>query len=207
MSSAVDICNLALSHLGESATVSSIDPPEGSAQAELCATFYPIARNNILELHEWGFSIRRAALALMTSTITQWAYAYAVPANMVRILSIQPTDSADDNSVSGIASPVPYSVEINENGVQVIYSDTENAYIRYTSKVEDTTLFSPLFITTLSWQLAAMLAGPVIKGDPGKAAAIECEKMTQFWIGRASESNAQQKKSGMQHSVTWMAGR
>ena len=33
MSSVVDICNIALSRLGDRATVTSIDPPEGSAQA------------------------------------------------------------------------------------------------------------------------------------------------------------------------------
>ena len=45
MPSEVDICNLALGHLGDSATVATIDPPEGSAQAEHCARFYPIARD------------------------------------------------------------------------------------------------------------------------------------------------------------------
>ena len=40
MASEVEICNLALARLGDAATVVSIDPPEGSAQAEHCAMFY-----------------------------------------------------------------------------------------------------------------------------------------------------------------------
>ena len=48
MASAVDICNLALSHLGDTATVASLDPPEGSAQAEHCARFYPVARDALV---------------------------------------------------------------------------------------------------------------------------------------------------------------
>ena len=63
MASEVDICNLALSHLGDNATVASIDPPEGSAQAEHCSRFYPIARDTLLEMHNWNFSTRRAVLA------------------------------------------------------------------------------------------------------------------------------------------------
>ena len=58
MASEVDICNLALGHLGDNATVSSISPPEGSAQAEHCARFYPIARDALLEMHNWNFAMR-----------------------------------------------------------------------------------------------------------------------------------------------------
>ena len=54
MASEIAICNLALSHLGDAANIASIDPPEGSAQAEHCATFYPIARDSLLEMHDWG---------------------------------------------------------------------------------------------------------------------------------------------------------
>ena len=67
MSSVIDICNLALSHLGDTATVASIDPPEGSAQAEHCSRFYPVARDAMLELFNWKFATRRATLALLTA--------------------------------------------------------------------------------------------------------------------------------------------
>ena len=59
MASEVEICNLALARLGDAATVVSIDPPEGSAQAEHCAMFYPMARDTLLAQHPWGFAQRR----------------------------------------------------------------------------------------------------------------------------------------------------
>ena len=71
MASEVDICNLALAHLGDSATVASINPPEGSAQAEMCQRFYPIARDSLLEMHNWGFATRRKALAQLNNTSKQ----------------------------------------------------------------------------------------------------------------------------------------
>ena len=52
MSSVVDICNIALSRLGDRATVTSIDPPEGSAQADHCRRFYPIALKTILAAYK-----------------------------------------------------------------------------------------------------------------------------------------------------------
>ena len=72
MASVVDICNLALGHLGDPATVSSIDPPEGSAQAQHCARFYPIARDSLLEMHSWNFSTYREALAHLQPA--EWIY-------------------------------------------------------------------------------------------------------------------------------------
>ncbi|NBQ76422.1 MAG: hypothetical protein EBU14_13895, partial [Acetobacteraceae bacterium] len=62
MASEVDICNLALANLGDTATVASINPPEGSAQSEHCSRFYPIARDTLLEMHNWNFSTRRILL-------------------------------------------------------------------------------------------------------------------------------------------------
>ena len=62
MASAVDICNLALSRIGDIASVQSIDPPEASAQAIHCARFYPVARDSMLERHPWGFATLRKTL-------------------------------------------------------------------------------------------------------------------------------------------------
>ena len=62
MSSVVDICNIALSRLGDRATVTSIDPPEGSAQADHCRRFYPIALKTILATYNWSFATTRKEL-------------------------------------------------------------------------------------------------------------------------------------------------
>ena len=96
MASVVDIVNLALSHLGEDATVSSIDPPEGSAEAEHAATFYPQARDAMLEMHEWRFATKRVMLALTASDTFEWAYAYALPSGMLRALAVLPETSSAD---------------------------------------------------------------------------------------------------------------
>ena len=40
MASDVDICNMALSHLGARAQISAIVPPDGSVEAGYCARFH-----------------------------------------------------------------------------------------------------------------------------------------------------------------------
>lgn len=226
MASEVDICNLALGHLGDNATVASIDPPEGSAQAEHCARFYPIARDALLEMHAWGFATRRAQLALLTSAWPEWAFCYAIPSDALNLLGVLPPSASDDYSqsfgipnaygitsnyvpttVSGTYVPQPYSAESLDDGTQVIYTDQEDAVLRYTARVTDTTKFSPLFVTTLSWHLASMLAGPVIKGDAGAAEGKRCGAMMQVYLSKAVESDSNQRKANPQHIVGWMAGR
>ena len=73
MASDTDICNLALSHLGDEASVVTIDPPEGSPQADHCARFYPIARDSGLQMTAASFGHRRAGLGLVAAAPPAWA--------------------------------------------------------------------------------------------------------------------------------------
>ena len=95
MSSVVDIVNLALSHLGDTATVASIDPPEGSAQAEHAARFFPFALAAMLEGHPWSFATKRAILAPLNTAPNGWAYAYGVPADALRVLGVAEATDQD----------------------------------------------------------------------------------------------------------------
>lgn len=216
MSSSVDICNLALGHLGDTATVASLDPPEGSAQAEHCARFYPIARDTLLEMHTWGFATKRESPAELESPTSAWDFCYAQPADALRIIAIVPPDVDDDYasrfSLTGAPAsaqyvPQPFVCELNGDGARVIYTDQEDAVVRYTARVEDTTKFSPLFVVTLSWYLSSMLAGPIIKGEAGAAEGKRCLQTALMWLGKAAESDANQRSGTPQHVVSWMANR
>jgi len=217
MSTEVDICNLALAHLGDTATVASIDPPEGSAQAEHCARFYPIARDTLLEMHPWGFATRRVQLAMLGESWSEWTYAYAVPNDAVNIIAIVTSDATDDYSeailtnpnipAGGAYVPQPFSCEIQDDGTQVILTDQENAVLRYTALVSDTGTFSPLFVSTLSWHLASLLAGPILKGETGAAEAKRCLQMMNVYLSQAMESDASQRRINPNQRVSWISGR
>jgi hypothetical protein len=222
VASEVDICNLALGHLGDNATVASLDPPEGSAQAEHCARFYPMARDALLELHDWNFATRRAQLALVGSAWTEWLYAYAQPSDCLNVIAVMSPDANDDyssqlnmgfsqvgsvNNGQGIYTPQPYVCEIDDQGRQVVYTNQQNAVLRYVAYVTDTTKFSPLFTETLSWRVASLLAGPIIKGDAGRAEAKRCAGMAEAVMIRATESDAAQRRVTPRQSVNWMVNR
>ena len=201
MASEIEICNLALSHLGDTATVASIDPPEGSAQAEHCARFYPLARDALLELHNWKFATRRARLAQLAVESWSWSFAYGKPANALKILAVLPYGATSD------ADGHDFEIECSDEGTALILSNTEDASVRYIALVTDTSTFSPLFTMALSWQLASMLAGPIIKGDVGAAEAKRCLGVAQGFLARAAVEDANQRKVTPVHNVAWMTGR
>lgn len=187
MASAVDICNLALAHLGDEATVADIAPSDGSQQADLCVRFYPIARDQLLGLHEWSFATRRIPLAeLDTDELPDtWLYAYAAPGESVTVFAILPSGSALSiasetplgqaiPSQAGDQNVQPFVQETLQNGDKVIFTNTPEAIARYAHAITDTTKFTPLFVAALARLLSSYLAGPIIKGSEGrKVAAAE----------------------------------
>lgn len=197
MASEVDILNLALARLGDNATVASIDPPEGSAQAEHGARFYPIARDSLLEMHPWGFATRRVVLAPLVTDTWNYQHAYASPADVITLLSVLPATAPNDDQST--------IFETMADGV--ILTDEENATLRYVARITDTTKFPPLFVDALGWLLAAYLAGPVIKGDTGAqmGRAMMQSFMAALSAARASDSN--QRHTRPTHTVPWLAGR
>lgn len=162
MASSIDICNLALSHLGDEATVSSLDPPEGSAQADHCAMFYPIARDNVLVSHAWGCAIKRSALALLSLTPpTPWAYAYSMPSGCLRALRVLADGETDDSNGQ------EFEIEAQDDGTLVIYTSAAVVTLVFIAAITDTTRFMPGMVTAIARLLASYLAGPLIKGTEG----------------------------------------
>lgn len=201
MSSDVDICNLALANLGDEATVSSIDPPEGSAQAEHCARFYPIARDALLEMHSWKFATRRTTLAALATDTWNWQYAYAEPADALRILAVLPVTAASDDESQD------FETESGPAGESVIYTNQDTASARYTVRVTDTTKFSPLFVDCLARLLSSYLAGPLLKGDAGIAEAKSQLAIFRADLAEARASDANQRKGEPTHTPAWIGGR
>ena len=209
MASVIDICNLALANLGDVATVSSIDPPEGSAQAEHCARFYPIARDTLQEVALWGFATRREVLTLLNVTVSPWLYTYQPPSNMLRAISVLPDGVPDDYALGEFLDPYAprsFTIESAPFG-RILLSNTPNATLRYTVRVTDSTQFPPMFTVALSHLLASMLAGPLLKGDVGQKEAKAQRMLALNLAAAASTIDAQDRKPNVIQSVPWIAGR
>ena len=199
MASVVNICNMALSHIGSDARVSSISPPDGSVEAGHCATFYDQARTEMLEPGNWALTLKRVALAAVDNASTAWAYAYAKPSDCLRPLRIltptlgvtvftqdEVTLAASDNS----------SAAFEIEGA-VLYSNEPDAVLLYTQDVTDTTKFTPSFTSALSYLLASYLAGPIIKGSEGMKIgdAMRQRAMSLADVSAAASANASSQQT------------
>jgi hypothetical protein len=191
MASKVDICNLALSHFGQAANISSISPPDGSAEAEHCAQFYPMALAECLEAHAWTFAKKRATLAEVTNDREDFEYKYALPADCAKPRALLPegyTNSEDDSAVF-------------EREGSYLYTNEANATLVYTFNLTDTTKFSGLFTMALSLKLAAYIVGPITKDPTGRTQALLADRGERK-LGEAKASDANSERNRATHRST-----
>lgn len=205
MPSVVDICNLALSEIGDGANVAALTDP--STQAKLCNRFYPIALQQMLEANDWSFATARAAPALSGSLPpSPWLYAYSLPGDCVRLrqvlppapsagLSSFPPDWYWSGSACGalVQMPQPFRLETDATGARIILTNVESAQLLYTRQVNDTTKFSGQFVTALAMLLASFLAGPIVKGKEGVALAGALARAWVQQLAVAAASDASQQ--------------
>ena len=222
--SQIAIWNLALGRLGDGATVGA--PDERSRQAELCRQFYPLARRSVLEMRDWNFNTRTAALAAVAAPDVHtnlWRFAYAFPTNALRVFQVANTAIiAQINHSAGARRTgaaigeefarytSDYEIEADDTGARIILSNTENAVARYTVDVVDEARWSPLFTDALTWYLAATLAGPLLLGESGRNQGRAMLQEFRMLLGEAGASDANQGQDNRlrdQHTPDFIGAR
>lgn len=225
MATEIDICNLALSYLGDLANVTSINPPDGTPQSGHCSRFYPIARDALLEMHAWDFSVRRGTVAQVANPSTTWVYAYALPNLTLNVLEVLDPSALDDyetnipppttgsilapQNPSGVSlyQAQRYVIETASDGSQILLTNQENPVVRYTEYVTDTTRFTPLFVRALARLLAADLAGPLVRGANGRVAAQQQLALANALVAEAAASDSNQRHVPLSAAAPWIVNR
>ncbi len=209
MADAATICNLALSHLGDTATVVSIDPPEESAQAKMCAIFYPQAVNTLLDLHDWSFATRRAVLPeLVVKERFGWAHVFEIPADCLHTISVTDSVRHDEARIPpGASMPIPdrptdkreYRIEGRR-----LYTNLEAPVLSYVSSEVSPGEFSPSFILALSYYLANLIAGARIKSKEGIQIASGMQDMCARALSVAKTRDSAQRQDRIEFIPNWI---
>ncbi|MEP3275332.1 MAG: hypothetical protein ABJN26_16075 [Stappiaceae bacterium] len=148
MTSAVEICNLALSEL-HAASISSLD--EASKESRACKRWYDRTRKAVLASSEWSFAGAFSVLAELTNDRDgEWGYKYQVPNSIIKIRHLSALGALEDDLA------IPYQI-LGE----AIYADHEGLAAVYTADIEDPTKFHEPFVNALASSLQARLALPV----------------------------------------------
>lgn len=187
MASEKDICNLALQRIGQFAELTSLQ--DNTEYSELASTAYAFVRDALLERHAWNFATARTKLPELDIDTGGWRKAYALPFDCLRVLSVE---YATEHSL-GI-SDAEWVIENYDNS-RVLFTNCENAVVKYIKRVVPTGYYSPMFVDALAWNLAYELAGPIIKGDAGQVAVRRVYELAVASEAKAIQLDANQRRT------------
>lgn len=201
MASTADIWNAALSHVGASGRIVDPSTPDSSREAELCKTFYPLARRYVLEYsNTWTFATKRVALAQLANNPNfEWQFAYGLPSDFVKLIRVVSQAASDYAMVrdptTGVYSAlpsqlgVPYQVELVD-GVPTLFTNVPDAVLVYIADSADPGRFSASFVVALSYTLASFIAGGLVKGNAGVNLAMKLRDTAIAFMDAAATASA-----------------
>jgi hypothetical protein len=188
MISVVQICNIALSRVGITRTIASLD--EDSQEASTCNLLFEPTRDALLRSYPWAFARAEQDLALVEEDPTDdWGYSYRRPTDCLQARRIML--GARIESI-----PAPFSIGSDSAG-QLIYSDETDARLEYTRLVDDVAIWPEDFAQALCWALAAEIALP-LSVDEGRRQAAKGEAAMALKEARAKNENEGQEDPPVQ---------
>ena len=151
MRSIVDLCNLALSHLAQGYVVNDLN--ERTTHANLCNTYYPICRQELLDdEHQWSFAVARVYLNVDAGYTAQTAY--VLPSDIIKTFQLE---SGERFYIEG----------------DHLFTSDPAPVLRYVRDVKDLSRLPPTFKVALSYLLAARIAGPLSQDQQQQAAMLQ----------------------------------
>lgn len=141
MATQVDICNIALTSLGDQRIVSLSDNNE---RARVCSARYEDVRDAVLRSYPWNCAIKRVKLT-KSATTPAWGFAfyYPLPADCLRVIDVEDY-------------VVPYEVEGRN-----IATDASTVKLLYLARVTDASQYDPLLVQAIGTRLAMEIAEPL----------------------------------------------
>ena len=156
MTSAVQICSNALLELGDKPIASFA---ENNDRTRLVSNLYTMKRDKVLRLNDWKCAIKRVILSPdSTAPEFEWGYRFAMPADLLRVLSIgESTQLQDDYEIEG----------------RYILMSRSSCYLRYVFRNEEESTWDALLIDAMTQVMKATLTYPITKSTTKQATEEE----------------------------------
>lgn len=209
--SPVRIANMALSNIGARSRIESLS--EQSTEAKECNLWYDFSRLSTLEGYDWNFARKRQKLSLANDDPPEglWAFRYQYPADCVHARQLEnPTiisvpQTFNQPTQFDQTDAIPFEVETIPDGTsKSILTDMEEATLVFTFNQEQTSLFTPFFVKTLSYHLASQIAIALT----GKISLQD--SMLEKWqmhMASAQWFDAQERVAKPPREAEWIRGR
>lgn len=181
LSSKTELCNLALAELG-ARRINSYES-DSSVEATACRLHLERILSGLLRRHQWSFAIARAALSAGAGDApTGWSKAWALPADLVRLIDLPTEDPRNPWR--------EYAIE----GRTLLTSGLEEVEIRYVSNAVPPAEWDDLFIDAAALLLASRIANTVTQNPALADAALA--KFSQLALPAAQTADAAESLSG-----------
>lgn len=180
---ALDVCNLALSKLGEP-PIRDIDP-NGSLASRLCHLHYHPARREVLCAHRWSFAVRTCRISSADADDGVHSVGHPLPADCLRVLQV----SSPCWTLRG----------------RCVYCPAPEIRVMYITDEEDPAAWDPPFVEALATLLASRLCIPLTSSTTARKALSE--EYHRLALPQAAHSNALQAHSNDMHPLAVFRGR
>ena len=202
LSSAAQIVNAALTHIGWKQRIGSLY--DGSAAAQLALQVFGQERDDLLRDMNPGFAIRNLAMTLLksappggyipgvtpwnpaTNPPVGWLFEYLYPPDCIKVRVVKPTPLFFPN-VDPQPNPFLISNDNNYNPAQrVILCNVANGLLAYTARITDPTTMDVGFVQALVERLGEKLAAGLtgLEAVQAETAAEQGEKsMAEVQLG------------------------
>lgn len=152
------IYNIALHNLGISSKIQNTN--QADPKANLLDTYYELARDTVLEAHEWSFANAHKNLSATVeeSPNPNFPYSFTLPNDCIAPRAVI---SLEDNKEK------KYEPGVDSTGAKIIMAEYNPVKLRYTKRITNETFFTAAFVNALGFYLA-YLAAQVISGSANK---------------------------------------
>lgn len=147
MATAVSIVNNALVKLGVS-TISALT--DDSPQARIATRTFDQLRDDLLREHTWNWATKRVSLsASATSPEWEYTYAYVLPSDYIRLVSVNNP------------SKYPFQIEVTSDGPVIVTDLSSPLEIKYIAKITNVSYWDSKFCEVMSARFAMEWAEPL----------------------------------------------
>lgn len=183
ISSEVQVYNLALNAVGERSNISS--PTEQSRPAEVCHLWYSAVRDQVLAAAPWPEATKIGYPALLATQDDDDAWLETEPRTGYSYVYAMPSDALRPRYMSDFS----HFLYTSYDGQRALHSNTENAILAYTSRLENIALWDPELQMAIVYGLAANIAMP-LTGKPSRAKALAERANELITMARVSAANS-----------------
>ena len=177
MTSKVSICSNALLLIGDNPINDFEASGPDQDRVRIVSSLWEFVKDNAIRSHNWSSCIKRVQLA-KDAVAPPWGdqsdftYAFTIPSDCLRILSVYPFESPIDHKVEG----------------KKILCNFETLYLRYLFRNDDVPSWDAGLIDVMTYSMAAALAYP-IKQSGDLQSRFETLVAMKLRTARAVDSN------------------